>query len=994
MLRIYILSLALWSISSFTLAQTRYYVDGNAGGQDNGQNWSDAFLELHDALALALSGDEIWVAKGEYYPSATGDRSARFQLTSGVKLYGSFAGTEMLLEERQIDQHPSILSGDIGVTGDSLDNSYTILHLAHPELGTWVDGFTFRCGQADNPVLPNFQAGTSGAAIFMEGANSIAYPNIQNCVFEHNTARSNGGAVYVDGGGTGSVAPIFKNCRFYQNRSFLGSGGAVYRNGGSWIERPKDIENCQFIENWAARSGGGLYLNDAERSDTANIVGCQFQGNLAAQCSDAVAWGYARNTGSYLKVVKCSFTEHHRTGTLLMDVFGQDLPTSEFYAVIDSCVFYNNSLIDPGIRTMIGGLRIYGESKWEISNTLISNNLGTVFWCEESNRGGPHIFRNTELSYNSGGVLFSFSSGIFGRNLSIYNNTSARIFNYFINFPGEDNSFQLSNSEVFNNELFYFSNFTGRDSSAIASCTFSNNKITWADFGNSSMHIFNSISFNNHYITQFSNNGKIIPFLFDWLDTLYVYNSSLDTLPISPVHFYGPGCLFSTDPLFTDYQDGNLNLLPCSPLINAGSNLAAAGILTDIAGNPRIQEGTVDIGAYEAPAFALAAAPQLQPACIGASNGSINLLPEHGCEPLVYIWSPNVSDSSHASHLSHGAYIFTITDGSGRQISDTVTVASAPSPEIALASTDVQCGLQAGGSLSASVASGTAPFQYQWLPGAADTSHLSQLQPGAYALTVVDANGCLDSASALIALMGQLTPMIDGQGISCHGAADAWLSLTPATGAPPFSWLWQGWPGTDSIAQPLGPGQYSVTVTDAYGCTASNTFPYTAEPDALWIGTGSNAQTQTNPPNGTAVVTTISGGTSPFEYLWEPGGSTTQAIAGLAAGTYTVTVTDGHGCEAVEEVVVEQMVGTGEAKGPAFLMYPNPAVDWIKIVLPAGLSGYLVELADASGHLLRSQVCGNGDCVLDLRGLPGGAYFLTVKINGQAVFSSQVIKRM
>jgi len=91
---------------------------------------------------------------------------------------------------------------------------------------------------------------------------------------------------------------------------------------------------------------------------------------------------------------------------------------------------------------------------------------------------------------------------------------------------------------------------------------------------------------------------------------------------------------------------------------------------------------------------------------------------------------------------------------------------------------------------------------------------------------------------------------------------------------------------------------------------------------------------------------------------------------------------------------VEQMVGTGEAKGQAFLMYPNPAVDWIKIVLPAGLSGYLVELADASGHLLRSQVCGNGDCVLDLRGLPGGAYFLTVKINGQAVFSSQVIKRM
>ena len=997
MLRIYILSLALWSVPDLTFAQTRYYVDGNAGGQNSGQSWADAFLDLHDALSLALSGDEIWVAQGKYYPSLTGDRSARFQLTSGVKLYGGFASTEMLIEERQLGQYSSILSGDIGVVDDSLDNSYTILHLVNPDLGTGVDGFTFRCGQADNPLLPNFQPGTSGAAIFIDGGNSIAYPNIQNCVFEHNTARSNGGAVYVEGGGTGSVAPLFKNCRFYQNRSFLGSGGGIYRNGGSWLERAKDIEDCQFIENRAARSGGGLYLNDTERSDSVNIVGCQFQGNRADLCSDAIAWGYARNTGSHLKIVKCNFTEHHHSGTLMMDVFGQDLSTSEFYAVIDSCVFDNN--IATSTRAVIGGARIYGEGHWEISNTLISNNMGTVFLCEETNRGGPHIFRNIELFGNSMLYLFSFSSGIIGENLSIHDNGSAIIFDYFINFPGEANSFQLSNSEVFNNEMFYFTNFTGRDSSSIVSCTFSNNHITDYAIGVSSMHIYNSISFNNYLSSQFSNSGKKYPFLFDAYDTLYVFNSSLDTLPIpSPVHLYGPGSLFSTDPLFINYQAGDLSLLPCSPLINAGNNLAATGIPTDLAGNPRIQEGTVDIGAYEAPAFALAAEPEVHPACVGTSNGSISISPAFGCEPYSYDWLPMAGNGPQLNGLPPGTYLLTITDGSGRQILDTLQVGSAPSPVLNPVATDVQCGTTLGGSFSAGLSSGTAPFHYQWLPGATDTAYLSHLSPGDYGLTVVDANGCKDSASASIALMGMITLMVDGQTISCYGQTDGWLSATPATGAAPFSWLWQGWPGTDSIAQPLSPGSYAVTVSDAFGCTASFAFPIMTEPDSLWATVGSSPQTDLALPNGAAVVTTISGGTSPFDFVWSTG-STQQAIAGLSADTFTVTITDQHGCETVTEVIVVQLiVGTGEADGQALLIYPNPASQWLKVVLPEPAGEWLLVLADALGRVVMTEkvISPASTCTLNLEALPSGNYVLTIqnaKGSRAGTFTGKLIKK-
>jgi hypothetical protein len=455
----------------------------------------------------------------------------------------------------------------------------------------------------------------------------------------------------------------------------------------------------------------------------------------------------------------------------------------------------------------------------------------------------------------------------------------------------------------------------------------------------------------------------------------------------------GPNNLFNLDPQFRDPANGDYSLLPCSPLISAGSNQAAAGLLTDLAGNPRIQGGTVDIGAYESPAFSLSAEPVVKPACVGESNGSISISPVFGCEPYIYNWSPQAGTGPELSGLLPGSYLLTLTDGSGRQILDTVQVSTAINPELSTSSTDVDCTSGLGGSITALVSNGTTPFHYQWLPAAADTAYLTQLPPGNYALTVTDINGCRDSASTSLALQGLLSLMVDGQIIRCFGET-GWLSATPVTGLAPYSWAWTGWPGTDALAEPLGPGSYSVTVTDAYGCTSSKTFPPMTEPGLLTLGTGSSDQTQTNPPNGAAVVTTISGGTGPFGYQWDMG-STEQAIAGLLAGTYTVTVTDLNGCEAVAEVMVDLMVGTGEAAGLAVLMYPNPAADWVQITCSEPAEGNWVTLSDASGRVLRSVALARGleAVILDLRGLPAGDYWVMVRNKaGQELYWGKVLK--
>jgi hypothetical protein len=186
---------------------------------------------------------------------------------------------------------------------------------------------------------------------------------------------------------------------------------------------------------------------------------------------------------------------------------------------------------------------------------------------------------------------------------------------------------------------------------------------------------------------------------------------------------------------------------------------------------------------------------------------------------------------------------------------------------------------------------------------------------------------------------------------------------------------------------------YAVTVSDAYGCTAAFAFPPMTQPDSLWATVGTSPQKDLLAPDGAAVVTTISGGTSPFGFDWNTG-STMQAIAGLTAGNYTVTVTDSHGCEVVVEVVVDLMVGTGEAAGLAVMMYPNPAVDWVRVVLPEGTNNCLMELSDASGRVLRSTELAKGlvGCTLDLSGLPGGSYLVTVR-NGDAAFVGKLVKQ-
>ena len=159
------------------------YVKANASGADDGTSWSDAFPDLQAALASADSGDQIWVEEGVYTPGST--RSSTFQMVDEVNLYGGFAGDEADLDQRNLDENTTILSGDLEQNdGDHrLANGENAYHVVTGAGNFILDGFTITAGNADT------HPDTSGGGIF----NFDTSATIRNCYITGNIAADNGG---------------------------------------------------------------------------------------------------------------------------------------------------------------------------------------------------------------------------------------------------------------------------------------------------------------------------------------------------------------------------------------------------------------------------------------------------------------------------------------------------------------------------------------------------------------------------------------------------------------------------------------------------------------------------------------------------------------------------------------------------------------------------------------------------------------------------------
>ena len=218
---------------------------------------------------------------------------------------------------------------------------------------------------------------------------------------------------------------------------------------------------------------------------------------------------------------------------------------------------------------------------------------------------------------------------------------------------------------------------------------------------------------------------------------------------------------------------------------------------------------------------------------------------------------------------------------------------------------NVSCNGFADGDATINVFNGTPPYSYNWNTIPVQTAQTATgLSAGAYIVTVTDAAGCTLQQQVVITQPMLLTCVTSSAASQC-GLNNGSASVVAAGGTAPYTYLWNNGATTATINS-LAAGTYSVTVTDANGCTTSCTEVVQG------VGVLSCVPTSTNVTcfggnDGTATVGQITGGTPPYSYLWStvPAQTTNMAV-NLSAGTYTVVITDAFGCSKSVTVTVSE----------------------------------------------------------------------------------------
>ncbi len=305
-----------------------WFVDASAAGGDNGTSWTDASTDLQAVLAAAQSGDEIRIAAGTYKPTTGADRSLSFDLVDGVALIGGFpnGGGNGTFGARDPDPltNNTVLSGDLGVAGDSADDSFHVVRAGGVGPGTVLDGFTITRGNASGPgddsrgggILVEHGSRVALRGLFFDdnaaaadgGAMAVigASPSADFSLFQANSA-ARGGALYVDATSTPRLAGL----AFYGNTASI-SGGAFHNEATASIT----LANGLFSANTAANQGGGVWHAGGRLA----LVHATFRANAAAAGQGGAIHTGSGATGAVLlanSILRASTPQH--TGGLPLD---------------------------------------------------------------------------------------------------------------------------------------------------------------------------------------------------------------------------------------------------------------------------------------------------------------------------------------------------------------------------------------------------------------------------------------------------------------------------------------------------------------------------------------------------------------------------------------------------------------------------------------------------------------------------------------------------
>ena len=289
--------------------------------------------------------------------------------------------------------------------------------------------------------------------------------------------------------------------------------------------------------------------------------------------------------------------------------------------------------------------------------------------------------------------------------------------------------------------------------------------------------------------------------------------------------------------------------------------------------------------------------------CFGTATGSITTTETGQITPYNYTWS-NGSANQNPTNLIAGTYSVTASNAYACSSTASTTITEPTILTLSTSFVDVSCYGASDGSATATVNGGTQPYSYLWNDALNQINQTaSNLTAGNYIVTVTDANGCSLSSTAIISQpASSLSVTAQTSDVSCFGLTDGEIEVVVLGGTSPHSYSWSNG-STTALITDLIAGNYTITVSDANGCTLSQSW-LIIEPLAL---THSNVTTNAScfGTSDGSVALTVNNGTPPYIYHWSnnANGST---LSGVNAGVYSVTVTDSHNCSFIDTYQITQ----------------------------------------------------------------------------------------
>lgn len=294
----------------------------------------------------------------------------------------------------------------------------------------------------------------------------------------------------------------------------------------------------------------------------------------------------------------------------------------------------------------------------------------------------------------------------------------------------------------------------------------------------------------------------------------------------------------------------------------------------------------------EPPLLQVNLASQTNVDCFGFATGAINIDVVGGTAPYTFLWSNGASTEDIAA-IPAGQYDVVVTDSLGCTKNLAITITQSTEIVITAITTPIECYGDNDATITVTLTGGMAPYQIQWSNLAVGLNQ-NNLSPGNYTITITDALGCQKSLTINIPSppIFDVNPVVNN--ISCFGANDGSITLNFVGGIAPVNLVWSDGSPAGTTRNNLSPGTYSVVITDAKPCTISRTFTI-LEPQILVLSANLTNALDCNNANTGGINLLVSGGTPPFNYVWNNGIST-EDLTNIPAGNYSVTVTDSNGC--------------------------------------------------------------------------------------------------